>query len=60
MIKLETFKFIVGFAVVVMCVLTAYSCIDIASKADEQEEKMIEKLRKEKEECEDNLDKGDM
>lgn len=60
MVKLETFKFIVGFAVVIICVLIAYSCIDIASKADEQEEKMIEKLRKEKEEREDNLDKGDM
>lgn len=57
---METFKFIVGFAVVIICVLITYSCIDIASKADEQEEKMIEKLRKEKEECEDNLDKGDM
>lgn len=59
---METFKFIVGFAVVIICVLIAYSCIDIASKADEQEEKMIEKLRKKKkkEECEDNLDKGDM
>lgn len=58
---METFKFIVGFSVVIICVLTAYSCIDIASKADEQEEKMIEKLRKKKkEECEDNLDKGDM
>lgn len=57
---MEIFKFIVGFAVVIMCVLTAYSCIDIARKADEQEEKMIEKLRKEKEESKDNLDKGDM
>lgn len=57
---MEIFKFIVGFAVVIMCVLTAYSCIDIASKADEQEEKMIEKLRKEKEESKDNLDKGNM
>ena len=56
MIKLEIFKFIVGFVVVVICVLTAYACIDIAGKADEQEEKMIEKLRKEKEE----RDKGDM
>lgn len=57
---METFKFIVGFAVVIICVLTAYSCIDIASKADEQEEKIIEKLRKEKEERKDNLNKGDM
>lgn len=53
---MEIFKFIVGFIVVVMCVLIAYACVDIASKADEQEEKMIEKLRKEKEE----RDKGDM
>ena len=57
---METFKFIVGFAVVVICVLIAYACIDIASKADDQEEEMIEKLKKEKEEREDNLDKGDM
>ena len=57
---METFKFIVGFIVVVMFVLTAYACIDIAGKADEQEEKMIEKLRREKEESKDNLDKGDM
>ena len=60
MVKLESFKFIVGFAVVIMCVLIAYSCIDIASKADEQEEEMIKKLKKEKEESKDNLDKGDM
>lgn len=58
--KLETFKFIVGFAVVIMCVLVAYACIDIASKADDQEEEIIEKLKKEKEESKDNLDKGDM
>ena len=58
--KLETFKFIVGFAVVIMCVLIAYACIDIASKADDQEEEIIEKLKKEKEESKDNLDKGDM
>lgn len=62
MVKLETFKFIVGFIVVVMfiCVLIAYACIDIASKADDQEEEMIGKLKKEKEESKDNLDKGDM
>lgn len=57
---METFKFIVGFAVVIMCVLIAYACIDIASKADDQEEEIIEKLKKEKEESKDNLDKGDM
>lgn len=56
MIKLDIFKFVVGFAVVIICVLTAYACIDIAAKADEQEEKMIENLRKEKEKC----DKEDM
>lgn len=53
---MDIFKFVVGFAVVIVCVLTAYACIDIAGRADEQEEEMIENLRKEKE----KHDKGDM
>lgn len=57
---LDIFKFIVGFAVVIMCVLIAYACIDIAGRADDQEEEMIKRLRKEKEEREEKFDKGDM